>query len=125
MARVNVPIQTPLGPFPELPVAADALDVAFTNGDASNGNEFTATGSDLLLVKNTGGVARTITFLSVADQFNRTGNVTAYSIGAGETIAFYFGTSGWRQTTGKIHIDVEHADLKLAVLSLSVKFAQR
>lgn len=125
MARTNIPSQEPLGPFPTLPVTADGLDIAFTDGNASEGNEFTATGSDLLIAKNIGSGARTITLLSVVDQFNRTGDITTYSLGAGEVASFFFGTNGWLQSNGKININVSHAEVKLAILALANKFAHR
>ena len=126
MARVSLTVQQILGPFPTLPVDAGGLDAAFTAADAANGNDFTATGFNLLLAKNTGAGARTVTFFSVTDQYNRTGDVTAYSIGAGEIAVFYFGPApGWSQSTGKINVTAEHAEVELAVLDMSQKFAER
>ena len=72
----------------------------------------------LVIVKNEGVVARTVTFSSKADEKNRTGDVTAYSLGAGELAMFRFKKAGWMQSDGKIYMEAEHADIKYAVIQL-------
>ena len=55
----------------------------------------------------------------MADDLSRTGDITAYSIGAAE-YAFFgpFAVEGWRQTDGKIHVACSHADIKFALVRI-------
>jgi hypothetical protein len=118
MARQTLIKQTPKGPYPALPIAADALDVAFVAADATNKEQFVPGNDTLVLVKNDGAGARTVTFTSAKDDKNRTGDVTAYSIGAGKIAAFRFKKPGWMQSDGRIYMEAEHAEIKYAVIQL-------
>jgi hypothetical protein len=119
MPRTNIPVQTPLGPFPALPVAANALDITVQAADVANLNEFVFTGKELILVKNDDAGAQTITLTSVADEQKRTGDITTYSVGIGEYAAF-LATSlkGWQQSDGKFYLAASSANIKIAVLRL-------
>lgn len=119
MARVNVAAQTTPGAYPELPITANSLDVAFQAGDNSLGN-YTALveNKTYVLAWNTDVGAHTVTITSTADTFNRTGNISAYSIGAGEIAQFGpFKQLGWSQS-GQLWIDVNDNTVKLAVITL-------
>lgn len=119
MARTTLTRTVPLGPYPALPVAANALDVTMTAADATNDNQFVLDGPCIIIAHNTGVAARTITLTSVADEKNRTGDITAYSIGPSEYMAFYVSaTGGWKQSTGYMYLDAEHAEVKIGVLKL-------
>ena len=121
MARPTLTRTTPLGPFPTLPVSANALDVTMTAADATNNNQFVLDGPVLIVARNSGAGARTITLTSVADAVtkNRTGDVTAYSIGAGETAAFLINDmAGWRQTDGYMYLEAEHAEVLFGIIRL-------
>lgn len=119
MARVNVAAQTTLGAYPELPLTANSADLAMQAGDNSLGN-YTALvdNKTFVIAQNTDSGAHTITFTSVVDTFNRTGNITSYSIGAGELAMFGpFKTLGWANS-GQLWIDVNDNTVKLAVITL-------
>lgn len=117
MARTTLTRTTIIGPYPTLPVAADALDLAMTAADATNDNQFTLDGPCIIIAHNTGAGARTITLTSVADDKNRTGDVTAYSIGAGEYACFNVGkTGGWVQSNGFMYLEAEHAEVKIGII---------
>lgn len=118
MARQTLTKQTPKGPYPALPVSANSLDMTFTAADATNKEQFVPGNDTLVVVKNEGVVARTVTFTSKADEKNRTGDVTAYSLGAGELAMFRFKKAGWMQSDGNIYMEAEHADIKYAVIQL-------
>ena len=118
MARQTLSKQTPKGPYPALPVSANALDLAFTAADATNKEQFVPGNDTLVIVKNEGAVARTVTFTSKVDEKNRTGDVTAYSLGAGELAMFRFKKAGWMQSDGKIYMEAEHAVIKYALIQL-------
>ncbi len=118
-ARTAITVQTAKGPYLSTPVAADSLDVTIAASDNTNGNYFVGTGRELILVRNTAGVAGTVTFTSVADQYSRKGDITAYSIGAGETAMFWVGNLvGWDQGGGQIYIDTSASTMNIAVIRI-------
>ena len=117
MARTDLTESTAEGAYGDY--GANEADVTMAAGDAVNGNQFTATGNDLLIAHNTGAGAETVTITSVADEYGRSGNITTYSIGAGEYAAFGpFKRHGWMQSDGEIYVDVSSADIKLGVVRL-------
>jgi hypothetical protein len=118
MARATITKQVPLGAYPTLPVSANALDLAETAADVANKNQFAPSGDDLVIVHNTGVSAYTVTFTSVADEFKRTGDVSAYSVGAGEIAGFRFKSPGWMQADGYVYMEAENAAVEFAVIQL-------
>ena len=118
MARQIIAKQVPYGPYPTLPVAANALDLVETAADVTNKEEFAPSGDDLVIVHNTGASPYTVTFTSVPDEMKRTGDVPAYSLGAGELASFRFKKQGWLQTDGNIYIEASNAAVKWAVIQL-------
>jgi hypothetical protein len=118
MARQTLSKQTPKGPYPTLPVSANALDISWTAADATNKEQFVPGNDTLVLVKNDAVAAKTVTFTSKADDKNRTGDVSAYSLGAGEIAMFRFKKAGWMQSDGKIYMEAESSDIKYAVIQL-------
>ena len=107
------------GPFET--IIAGGLTFAFTAGN-TGGDTFAVTGRELLLIQNTGVGARTFTIASVVDSFGRTGDITAYSLAAGEFAHFtggmIAGSLGWKNSQGVITITPSHAEVKWAVLKL-------
>ena len=102
-------------------VTALGADVTFVAGDISVGNQVDCTGKELLLVYNTATGGGTVTISGKADQYGRTGNITAYAVAAGFISVFGpFPTDAFRQTTpsGKLLVDVSAVTMKLAVLRL-------
>lgn len=119
MAATALPIVSPLGPYPALPVAATGADFVFTAADAVNGNSFASTGRELLLVNNSGASPYTVTVASVADGLKRSGDITAYSVAAGLFSMFGpFSQPGWQQTDGTVHVTASNAAIKFAVVRL-------
>lgn len=108
------------GPF-EL-ISANEADITFTAGDT--GTDTIATnGRDIILAWNThGSTPYTVTIASEIDETNRTGDITTYSLAAGEIAVFGVGltnSAGWKDaTTGLITVDVENAAVKWAILRL-------
>ena len=111
--------QTIKGPFDT--IAADGADITFTAASAG-ADTFISTGRDIILVRNTGAGARTVTISSVVDEKNRSGDITTYSLAAGEFAAFGCGLTnspGWKNTsTGAITITGSHAEITIAILRL-------
>lgn len=118
MARQTLNKQIPLGPYPILPVAADALDLTQTVADVVNKEQFVPSGDDLVIAHNTGAAPYTITFTSMADDKNRTGDISAYSLGAGEHAIFRFKKPGWMQSDGRVYLEASNAAVKWSVIQL-------
>ena len=119
MARVLVAPQTTPGAYPALQPAANSRDIAFQAADAALGNYCVLVESKtLVLIQNVAVGAKTVTFTSVADDKNRTGDITAYSMGADEIALFGpFKAAGWAHS-GQVWIDGEDANIKIAVITL-------
>lgn len=115
MARTAMAAQTPKGPYPGT-VAANSLDIAWAAADATNFNTTPFVGSRMILsARNSGAGARTITFTSIGDAKGRTGDITAFSIGAGEYVDFIFEREGWQQADGALYWAAEHAEVLVAI----------
>lgn len=119
MARTTLTKTTVLGAYGDYSVA-NAADITMTAADVANGNQFVCGDRDLLVVHNTGGSAYTVTVDSVADpHYGREGDITTYSVGAGEYAAFGpFKAPGWRQSDGYVYVDGSNALLYFGVLAL-------
>lgn len=119
MARQTLTKIIPKGPYPALPVTADSLDVAFTAAIVADKEQFIPSGDDLVLVWNThASAAGTFTLTSVADDKGRTGDVTTYSLAAGEIAAFRFRKGGWEQSDGRVYMEASATTMKYAVIQL-------
>lgn len=120
-AQTSVSSITPLGPYISGQPGANALNFTFTACDTSNGNKFSLTGRDILLVENTGMSAYTFTVTSAPDSLGRTNDITAYSVAAGDFSAFNLrgDISGWRQTDGSIHLACSNAAIEFAPITTS------
>ena len=117
MARQTLAKQTPVGPYPTLPVAANSLDIAFTAADVTNKEQFVADGKNLVLVRNTHATnAGTVTFTSAPDTQGRSGDITTYSLGAGEVMAFLFKRPGWMQSDLNIYMEASATTMQYAVV---------
>src|SRR5687768_16823031 len=118
MARTVLTKTTALGAFGTY--SAGAAAVTMTAADATNFNSFPASANDLIIARNSGAGARTITISSVADEKRRTGDITTYSIAAGGVAVFgpFTTQQGWRQSDGSIYITAEHAEVLIGVIAL-------
>jgi len=104
-------------------VAANALDYVYEAGTVA-GNHFVCTGREILLVKNGTGT-NTFTVTSVADEKNRTEDLTTYSLATTETAVWCGGltnSKGWKQTTGYILVTPSSTEVSFAVLRLPAGF---
>jgi len=118
MPRKQIPIITPLGPYPTLPVTATALNFVFTTADSVNFDQFNFTGRELIIIRNSTGGALTVTLESAADPLNRTGDVTTYSIGAGLFSLFWVGAlPGWNNA-GQFFLRSSASTMDYAVVKI-------
>jgi hypothetical protein len=120
MPRTTITRTTPLGPYPTLQPAVDSLDCVMTACDVANGNQFVLDGPVLLILQNTDGAsARTVTLTSAVDGQNRSGDVTAYSLGIGEIAVFKVDqVMGWRQTDGMFYLAASNVAVKFGIVRL-------
>jgi hypothetical protein len=98
-------------------VQAGDLTVTLTAMDASNGNSYVATGTEILIFQNTDTAAHTITINSVADALGRTDtSLTTYSIAASTVAAVQMSSlTGW-QSGGLVTMTTSSNLVKVAVL---------
>ena len=116
-ARTTISRTTPLGPYPSLPVAANALDCTMAAADTVNNNQFTLDGPVMIIAQNTDAVDRTITFTSAVDPQNRSGDISAYTLSADEIAVFKVDqVAGWRQTDGFFYLQASNAAVKFCVV---------
>jgi V8-like Glu-specific endopeptidase len=100
-------------------VTAGQLTLTFTACDTVNGNSFTATGREVLIVNNTGASPYTFTVTSVADNLGRTDtSLTTYSVAAGVITGIQMKyLTGWVQSgTQNVYLACSNAAVKYAVI---------
>lgn len=99
-------------------VSAGQLTITWTACDNVNGNSFTSTGREILLVNNTAGSSGTFTVSSVPDSLGRSDtSLTAYSLAAAGYAAVQMKfTTGWLQSGGTINLSCSAATMKFAVI---------
>jgi len=109
----------PKGSYPTLPLAADSADLAFVvAGTYTDGEGWANTGREILVVWNSGASPYTFTVSSVA-YLGRTGDITAYSLAAGEyAVVGPFDPKGWNQTDGQVYVAGSNVAVKFAVVQL-------
>jgi hypothetical protein len=116
MARVSITKSNAPGSYPTAGVS-----ITWTDADATNKNQFTMGGNDLLLVRNGhASTAKTVTINSVPDAQGRSRDITAESLAAGVTRAFgpFKEIAGWAQSGGTLNCEGEDNNIKFAVISL-------
>lgn len=119
MARATLTRTTPLGPYPSLQPAANALDGVWTAADATNKNQFLLDGPVLLQFWNSGASPYTVTLTSAADPQNRTGDITAYSLAAGIISEIKIDqVAGWKQSDGYMYLEASNAAVKFNITRL-------
>jgi hypothetical protein len=125
MAILTLTPQTVIAKYPSLPLTANSADFVWTaaGADFADKARFVHTGREAILVRNDNGGAQTVTIESSADPKGRTGNITTYSVGAGEYAVFPpFPVTGWRQitggNTGYLVLSASAADVYFAILRL-------
>lgn len=114
MARTNLTKTTQPNPY-----STSGSVLTLTAADAANGNQFTASGRDLVIARNSGASSHTVTISSTADPYGRTGDVNAQSVAAGAVRIFGpLPADGWRQTDGKIYVSADSAEVLIGILEM-------
>ncbi len=99
---------------------ANAADYTYLAADVANKEQTKLTGQEILLVRNVDGAgAHNITITSVDDTFNRSENVTNYSLGLNEFAMFGpFKLTGWIQTDGNLYFEADNVNIEFAVVRI-------
>jgi len=126
MARTTLDKTTLLGSYPSLPLSANSADLtetAVTGSSGSSGNQIAwgDFGRLFVIVHNTHATnAYTVTFTSLASSstLNRSGDISAYSVGAGEIAVFLFERNGWYQSDAMLYCEGENAAIKIGCVGL-------
>lgn len=126
MARTTLNKTAILGPYPTLQPAADSLDLnlqACSGSAGANGNQFAWGDFKELIVtvqNSHASIAYTFTISSVAvAPYNRTGDITAYSLAAGEVAQFRLAREGWINTDGMLYCEGSNAAVKFAAAGIN------
>lgn len=99
--------------------AGNSKIITMAAADAVNDNIVTMSDDMLVIVRNSGTSAHTITIASQPDpNTGRTANITALSIAAGQTRVFRFAKVGWANANNQLVIDPEHAELLIGIIKL-------
>ena len=109
MARVAIPVSAV--------VRAGLTPASETNGDATENHTFVNDGRTIILARNSGAGARTITFRVAQILDGLTAATRVVSIPAGASR--YFGPFPTDVYGTLTQIDVEHAEIKLSALSVN------
>ena len=114
--------------MPRQTLAKSAAPGSYTTGGVAvtmtvagivNKEQFICTGKELVIAQNTGASAYTVTINSVADEYGRTGDITAHSIAAGAIAVFGpFSVHGWRQSNDNIYLEANNIAVKFGVIVL-------
>jgi hypothetical protein len=102
-------------------VIAGDLAITYTACDNVNGNAFTSTGHEILLVQNSDAAgAHTFTVSSLPDALGRSDtSLTGYSLPLSTFAAIYVNTlAGWKQNTGQVFLACNSNLIKFAVIQL-------
>lgn len=122
MPRTTVPVQTPLGSFPVLPLAAGSADLPMVAADTVNFNQASFVGRSrlMLVAQNTSGTtAYNVTISSAPDPQNRTGDITTYQLDANDVAYFIFERTGWAQVADQmLYFQANNAAIKFGVIGL-------
>jgi hypothetical protein len=123
MAVVTISTAQVLTPqkWPVLPVVAGSLTMQFVAAAVTtDGLDFSATGREIVLFQNSGASPYTFTVVSAPDALGRTGDITAYSLAAGEIAALTPPPLGWAGGNGRILITVSNLAVKVGIIRAGV-----
>ena len=116
MARQVHTVREVIGPY-EAVVSANEADIPFVAAIVADKEQVPLDGKIIVLVRNVDATnPYTVTFTSVADEFGRTGDITTYSLAAGEVAAFEFEPRGWKQADGNLYFEAANVKIEFAVL---------
>lgn len=122
MPRTSIAVVTPKGPYPDFPIAALSMSAAGVAADVANKNQFPYSGREIIIARNSGGTANTVTLTSNPDEHGRSGDITAYSIPAGDVFVFNAigGLDGWKQADGMFYLEASNVAVLFTIVSLPV-----
>ena len=115
-AREILTAQTLFDLGTDIPTAGE-LDITLTAANVSNKEEWVALDGDILIATNRHATDPcTFTITSVADRYGRFGDVTTYSLAAGDIAVVQIPLRLFAQSTGEVHIEASATDVKFAII---------
>ena len=110
---------SPFGSIPVLPLTPGGNDLTWTGtSDPTSRSAQLVNSKTVILAQNLDSTSHTVSVVSVADPYNRTGDISDYSVGPNKTSLFGpFNTAGWANS-GSVYINVSDAHVQLAVIQL-------
>jgi len=124
MVATVITVQQLLSPFPTTPLTINTADIVFTALTVTEGDVFTCTGREVILISNGAGT-NTLTISSADDERGRAEDITSYSLAANDFAMFGQGLTnapGWKNSSGQIKLTPSSANIKCAVLRLPVGY---
>lgn len=120
MARTSITPFTLIGAYAEYGAGvATKAGTAATGSGGSSGNQFAASGNDLVIAWNSGNTGRTVTITAAPDPQGRTQHIADYALVAGGHAFFGpFRHTGWTQPDGYVYLEANHADVKFFIVQL-------
>lgn len=112
-----VTVHTPAAGTGRYPATAAAL--AFVDMNTADGDAFTLTGREIIIIRNTGVTSRNVTLQGVADDRGRTA-APVFAVAAGAVIVLGpLGLKGWKAANGRVSLLGAHADLEIAIYRMA------
>lgn len=121
MAKTTIAATVGPAPYASTGVSISAAEAA---ADVANGNQTPLNGRVLLIAHNTdAGAPHNVTVNSVADSFNRLGDITNDAVAASAFKVYGpFPAAGWKQTAdGMLYFSADNALIKFTVLLLDAR----
>lgn len=114
MARADATVTTAPGAY-----AGSSTAVTMNAGDTGDGNQFSLTGRELVIIQNTDASSQTWTATSVDDRYGRSEDITTEAIAADAIRVFGpVALEGWQQTDGKFYFSASSTNVKFGVIRL-------
>jgi hypothetical protein len=124
MTATAIVVQQLLSPFPATPLTANSADLTFTALTVTEGDVFTCTGREVILIANGEGT-NTLTISSADDEKGRSEDITSYSLAANDHAVFSQGltnSQGWKNSSSQIKLTPSSANILCAVVRLPVGY---
>jgi hypothetical protein len=115
MPRQTLPKTTAPGAY-----AGEWEEVVWTAADPTDKEQFTVTGREVLLIRNTSAdTPYHATITSVDDPFGRSEDISAVDIPFGDTVVWGpTRLEGWQQSDGNLYLEAENAAIEFAVVTI-------
>ncbi len=111
MAREDVSVTSAPGAY------SDPVKLSMEDADTSNKNKATITTGEILEIHNTDGSSHNITISSADTRFNRTEDISSFSVDA--NTRYIWGPidrEGWDQGGGVLHFEADNSKVEFGII---------